>query len=308
MYKKTFQTTILGSSGAMPTSKRHNSSQVLQYDNNYFLLDCAEGTQMQLFRQKIPVMKINHVFISHLHGDHYLGLPGLLFSLHLLGRKKDIHVYSPPGLKKIIQMQFRLCKMKTSYKIRYHEIKRENKVIHEDESIKVKTIKMLHSISTYGFVFSEKKRNRNIKKEYVDKYNISVKEIQEIKEGGNYTTSKGDIISNEEITIAPPSPRTYAFCSDTAYTESFIESIKEADTLYHEATFMKDSSDLANGKYHSTTVEAALIAQKSFVNKLIIGHYSARYDDDQLEMYIKEARSVFSATFLAEEGQTFVIA
>ncbi len=307
MYKTLFQITILGSSGAMPTSSRHTTAQLLKHDNKLFLIDCSEGTQIQLQRMNIPLMKINHIFITHFHGDHYLGLPGLLFTMHLLGRTKELNIYSPPGLKEIIEKHFNICNLKTSYKIIYNEIAKGRTTIYEDTTLKADTIKMLHSIPAYGFLFEEKPLERNIKKEYVRKYNIPVHQILKIKSGASYTTPGGEVLSNEELTIAPPPPRKYAFCSDTGYTESFADQIEGADTLYHEATFMKEFSGLAREKLHSTTVEAATLALKAKVKKLIIGHYSARYDDTELISYLDEAKAVFKETYLAKEGKVFEV-
>ncbi len=307
MHKTPFRLTILGSSGAMPTSKRLTSAQLLKHSNRLFLLDCSEGTQILMKRLKIPLMKINHIFISHLHGDHYLGLPGLLFTMHLLGRNNELNIYSPPGLKKIIEIQFDICNLKTSYEITFHEIEQGGSVIYNDPTIKIETIEMSHSIPTYGFLFSEKPLERNIKKKYVDKYDIPVDQILQIKAGSSYTTPKGEVLANEELTITPPQPRSYAFCSDTSYTEKFIDQINGVDMIYHEATFMKDFAETAKEKHHSTTTEAATIALKAGAKKLLVGHYSARYDNNTLKHYLKEARDIFPNTLLAEEGKVFEV-
>jgi len=307
MHMTTFQTTILGSSGAMPTSTRHTSTQLLQHSNKYYLLDCSEGAQMQLRRLNLPIMKINHIFITHMHGDHYLGLPGLLFTYHLLGRKKELHIYSPPGLEKIIKIQFDICNLELSFKINYHELYKGEEMIFEDAAITIETIKMLHSIPAFGFLFREKPAEPNIKKEYVEKYSLPAKKIREIKAGASYTTPEGMKLSNEELTIAPPLPRAYAFTSDTAYTESFIDQIKGANMLYHEATFKDKFAELAKEKLHATTKQAATVAVKSEVKKLLIGHYSARYDDSELDFYLDEAQAVFSNTLRAEEKKTYNI-
>ena len=295
-----FKTKILGSSAATPTSLRHTSAQALQHHSRHFLLDCAEGTQMQLRRFKVPLMKINHVFISHLHGDHYLGLPGLLFTYHLLGRTKKLHVYSPPGLQEIIELQYRISQLTPSFEVVYNELHEGKQRIYEDDSLCVQTIEMIHRIPTFGFLFSEKEKERNIKKASIARYDIPIEQMPAIKKGEDFTTADGRSIPNKEITTEPPPTRTYAFCSDTAYTESFMDQIKGVDLLYHEATFLHDKRDIAREKTHSTTIEAATLAKKAGVKQLLLGHYSARYKD--MEAFKEEAASVFPNTMLAEEG------
>ncbi|TVQ88912.1 MAG: ribonuclease Z [Bacteroidetes bacterium] len=297
---KNFQVYILGCSAATPTSERHTTAQVLNYHNNYFLLDCAEGSQMQMRGMRLPLMKINHIFISHLHGDHYLGLPGLLFSYHLLGKKNNLNIYAPAGLKEIIETQFRISELKTVYPITFHLIKEGRQLLYEDKNITVESIEMLHRLPTYGFLIKEKPALRNMRKDAIEKYNIPVEKINNIKSGKDFITEEGLIIENQKLTIDPPVPRSYAFCSDTGYTENYIEQIRNADLLYHEATFLHDKVDLASEKTHCTTIEAATIAQKSQVKKLMIGHYSARYDN--MKLFEEEARTVFPNTILAQEG------
>ncbi len=297
---KKFQISILGSSAATPTSLRHTTAQVLHFHNKLFLLDCAEGTQMQIRRFKLPIMKFDHIFISHLHGDHYLGLPGLLFSYHLLGRDKDLHIYSPPGLKEIIEVQFRISGLKPVFNIIYHELKKAREIIYEDRYLTVETMEMEHRLPTFGFFFREKLLEKNIKKESIVQYDIPVEKIPEIKKGEDFVTPDGKVIPNSRITISPSRPRSYAFCGDTAYTEKFLDQIKGADLLYHEATFLNDKAAIAREKSHSTTVEAATLAKKAGVKKLLLGHYSARYKD--MAEFTKEAREVFPNTIIAEEG------
>ncbi len=300
-----FQTTILGSSAAVPTSLRHTTAQVLQYHNQRFLLDCAEGTQMQMRRFKIPLMKINHIFISHLHGDHFLGLPGLLFTYHLLGREKDIHIYSPPGMDEIIGVQYRLAQLQPSYAIRFHELHQGRQRIYDDKRLFIETIEMDHRIPTFGFLIQEKERDRNILKSSIDRYKIPRDQMPEIKKGKDLITQNGRVIPNEKITRTADQPRSYAFCSDTLYTEQFIDQIRGADLLYHEATFMQDKAGIARQKNHSTTAEAATLAKKAGVNKLLIGHYSARYKE--LQAFMEEAIKVFPNTILAQEGDVIDI-
>ena len=300
-----FQTTILGSSAAIPTSLRHTSAQLVQYHNKRFLLDCAEGTQMQLRRFKLPLMKIDHIFISHLHGDHYLGLPGLLFTYHLLGRENTLHIYSPPGMQKIIDLQYELSRLKPAFDIVYHELTKGEEVIHEDDRLTVETIEMAHSIPAFGFLIREKERPRNIRKRAIQKYNIPQESMQPIKSGENFVTPSGQVVPNKEITLDPPETRAYAFCSDTLYSEKFLEQIKGVDLLYHEATFMHDKAAIAHEKTHATTVEAASLAKKAGAAKLLLGHYSARYKE--LDDFRNEAAAVFPNTLLAEEGDVISV-
>lgn len=303
--QRKFQVHILGSSAATPTSLRHTTAQVLAYNNKYFLLDCGEGTQMQMRRFKLPMMKIDHIFISHLHGDHYLGLPGLLFSLHLLGRKKDLHIYSPPGIREIIEVQFTISGLVPMYQVIYHELTTGGQQIFEDRYLTVETLEMEHRIPTFGFLIKEKTMNRNLRKESILKYKIPREQMAAIKDGANLVGPKGQIIPNHEITFAPPQSRAYAFCSDTAYSEKFLHQVKGVDLLYHEATFLHDKAAIAAEKTHSTTIEAATLAQKAGVKQLLLGHYSARYND--LESFREEAMQVFANTLLAEEGKVFQV-
>jgi ribonuclease Z len=299
--EKIFQVTILGCSAATPTSVRHTTAQALLYHNKLFLLDCAEGTQIQIRRYKLPMMRINHIFISHLHGDHYLGLAGLLFSYHLLGRKNHIHIYAPPGLEEIINVQFRITRLEPQFPMIFHDLTKGGELIYEDRHLTVETLEMEHRLPAYGFLFREKPLPRNIRKEKIAEYNIPISSMAGLKAGRDFTTAAGQVIANEVLTTAPTPPRTYAFCSDTAYTEKFMEQIRGADLLYHEATFLQDKADIAREKTHSTTVEAATLAQKAGVKKLLLGHYSARYKD--MDLFRQEAAGVFPNTLLAEEGK-----
>lgn len=297
---KIFQTYILGCSAATPTSDRHTTAQVLNYHNKYFLLDCAEGTQMQMRRMKLPMMKINHIFISHLHGDHYLGLPGLLFSYHLLGRTKELNIYTPPGLQEIIEVQFKISELTTAYPIRFHLITEGGQLLFHDKNITVESIEMMHRLPTFGFLFKEKRALRNMRKDALDHYNIPIDQISGIKSGKDLVRDNGEIVPNHKLTKDPPAPRSYAFCSDTRYTEQYLGQIKNVDLLYHEATFLHDKVDIARQKTHCTSIEAATIAKKAGVKQLMLGHYSARYDD--MKLFEKEARTVFPDTILAKEG------
>lgn len=260
---------------------------------------------MQLRRFRIPLMKINHIFISHMHGDHYLGLPGLLFTYHLLGREKEMHVYAPPGMEEIIELQYRIAQLKPSFSVCYHELLDGGQVVYTDDRLSVETMAMDHRIPAFGFIFREKQGKRNIKKASIAKYNIPLEQMPDIKEGRDLVTADGRIIPNKEVTKGSPLPRSYAFCSDTAYTEQFLDQIKGVDMLYHEATFLHDKADIARQKTHSTTIEAATLAKKAGAGKLILGHYSARYKE--LEAFREEAAKVFPNTFVAKEGDVFAV-
>jgi len=301
-----FQVTILGSSSAIPTSTRNPTSQLVNFNDHLFLLDCGEGTQMTLRRMHIHFQKINHIFISHLHGDHFFGLIGLISSMHLLGRTKALHVYGPPELNDILNLQLQVSCTELLYPLMFHPTQAETaEVIYENEFLKVISFPMLHRIPTTGFLFEEKSGTRRIRKEVVDKLNIPVQYIPVIKKGGDFLDTAGVLHPNDELTIDPAPPRKYAFCSDTAYYEVIIPVLRNSDLIYHEATFLKDKSQNAKEKFHSTAAEAAMIAFKAEARKLLIGHYSARYDD--LQPLLDEARSIFNNTDLAIEGQTITV-
>lgn len=296
-----FQTHILGASAAIPTSLRHTSAQLLRHNSSYFLLDCAEGTQMQLRRHGFPLMKINHIFISHLHGDHYLGLPGLLFTYHLLGREKTLHLYSPPGLEEIIETQYRISQLVPSFQITYHELSDAARRVYEDDKLWMETLAMDHRLPAYGLLIREKPSPRNIKKGAIRKHGIPMEQMAGIKEGKDLLKDDGSSIPNAEITRDPPPPRSYAWCSDTAYTEQFLPQIQGVDLLYHEATFLHDKAEIAREKTHSTALEAAILAKKAGAKKLLLGHFSARYKE--LDELVAEARGVFPNSLLAIEGE-----
>ena len=298
--------TILGSSSAAPTSTRYPSAQILNINERYFLVDCGEGTQMQLRKYRFKIQKINHIFISHLHGDHYLGLMGLIFTMHLLGRRNELHVYGPAELQEIINLQLNVSLTNLNFSLQFHSLLSDKpEVIFEDEQLIIKAFNLIHRIPTYGFLFKEKKRRLNLRKEAILEINIPVEEMDKIKDGADYTDEHGTTYKNEQLTYKPYMPLSFAYCSDTGYTESIIPVIKNVDILYHEATFMNEREKDAAEKQHSTTIQAATIALKAKARKLLIGHYSARYDE--LEPLLNEARSVFKETYLAEEGKTFEV-
>jgi len=301
-----FELTILGCSSATPTSTRNPTAQLLNIAERFFLIDCGEATQIQLRKFKLKFQRINNIFISHLHGDHYLGLMGLLSSMHLLGRTVDLHLYCPPELQEIIELQNKHSQTYLKYTIVYHPYNYvTNDLIFEDERVEVRTILLSHRIPCCGFLFTEKPLQATISKEVLQKYRIPVDQIFAIKNGADYITTTGEVILNSVLVIAPPSPRSYAYCSDTAYDERIIPVIKGVNLLYHEATFMKDMLARAKETYHSTTIQAATIAQKANVQQLMIGHYSARYKD--LQPLLEEAQTIFKNTILAKEGESIRI-
>ena len=301
-----FKVTILGSNSAIPTIKRNPTSQLVNHNERFFLIDCAEGTQLQLRKNKIRFQRINHIFISHLHGDHFFGLIGLMSSMHLLGRKKELHVYAPAQLEDILQIQLEASQTELIYPLIFHAINPDvHEQIYEDEKLIISTIPLDHRIPTCGFIFKEKKGKRKIKKDAIRNLDISVEQFINIKNGEDITDQNGNRIMNNIITEAPHPARSYAYCSDTGYFESIIPIVKNVDLLYHEATFAHDMVEVAREKFHSTSVDAATIAKKANVKKLIIGHFSTRYDstDDLLT----EARQIFINTEVATDGKSFEI-
>ncbi len=299
-----FKLTILGCSSATPTLHRHSSAQILNVNERLFLIDCGEGAQMQMRKYGIKFQRIDHIFISHLHGDHYLGLMGLLFTFHLLGRKNPLHLYADHGLLEIIDIQMELSNTSLMYPLEFHALNDlSSEVILETKTITVRTIPLEHRIPTVGFLFSEKPKEPKINKALIEQLQIPISAMFQIKNGEGYTDNFGKFYTTEELTLPAQEISTFAYCSDTAYTESFIPLIKGVKMLYHEATFMQDKVKNAREKFHSTTIDAATIAKKAEVEKLIIGHYSARYND--LQPLLDEAQTVFPNTALAVEGMDY---
>jgi len=304
----TFEVTVLGSNSALPVHGRHPTSQVINIYDHHFLVDCGEGTQIQFGKYDVKFGKINHIFISHLHGDHYFGLIGLLTSYSLNHRETPMTIFAPPGLKDILQIHFDYTNSSLSFPVNYIEIKPINgQLIFENEFMEVTTVEMIHRLPCCGFVFKEKLRDRNIIADKIEEFNIPYSEIPKIKKGADFVTESGKVIENASLTIAPPKPRIYAFCTDTAYNEEIIPHISGAELLYHEATFSKDQEERAKETYHSTSLQAALIAKKANVKKLIIGHYSARFKNNELHLLKDEALTVFPNADLAIEGTTYIL-
>ncbi|WP_373057446.1 ribonuclease Z [Zunongwangia sp. H14] len=297
--------TILGCYAATPRSFTNPTSQVLEIKNHLFLIDCAEGTQVELRRNKIKFSKIQHIFISHLHGDHCFGLVGLISTFRLLNREADLHIYGPKGIKEIITLQLKLSNSWTNYALYFHELESKSpQMIYEDDRITVETIPLNHRIYTNGFLFKEKPGDRKLLIDKAVKYKIDVSLYKSLKKGKDVTSETGELISNKLVTAAPPAPKSYAYCSDTMYSPDIIPQIKNTNVLYHEATFLEDKIELAAPTKHSTAKQAASIAKKAGVGKLLLGHYSTRYAN--INLFKEEAVEIFPDTELSDDGKVFV--
>ena len=296
--------TILGCYSATPRTNTNPTAQVLEIRNHLFLIDCGEGTQVQLRRLKIKFSRIRHVFISHLHGDHFFGLVGLISTFRLLGREADLNIYGPKGIKKAITLQLKLGKSWTNFPLLFHELKsNKSQLIFEDEKITVHTIPLDHRIYTNGFLFKEKIGERKLNIDAVRKANVDMSYYQKIKQGSDVLNKKGDLIPNDELTFDPDPAKSYAFCSDTVYFKGYIEQIKKVTVLYHESTFLEEHEYLCQRTKHSTAAHAATIAKEAEVSKLILGHYSTRYKS--IEYFKEEAQQVFDNVVLADDGKIF---
>lgn len=269
-----------------------------------FLIDCGEGTQVQLRKSKVKFSRINHIFISHLHGDHFFGLPGLVSTFRLLGRDKELHIYGPKGIKEAITLLLKLGDSWTNYPLRFHELtSKASELIYEDEKVTVETIPLNHRVYTNGFLFKEKLGERKLNIIAVEKYKIDKSSYQNIKNGRDIALDDGQIVSNVKLTFDPPKPLIYAFCSDTAYKPDIVPQIEGADVLYHESTFLDSEEHLAGKTKHATAKEAAAIAYAANVGTLILGHYSTRYKS--IELFKDEAQTIFKNVELADDGKVF---
>ena len=298
--------TILGSSSALPTSERYPSAHVLNAHERLFLIDCGEGTQMQLRKVRIRFAKINHIFISHLHGDHVFGLYGLLSTFSLMGRENPIHLYAPANYDKILRSHLSDFDIKLSFEINFVPLEGNDQLtVLDDKYITVTAFPLKHRVPAFGFLFREKFSDRNIITESIEKYQIPLVRIPAIKKGEDFITADGTIIKNEEITLPPPEPLSYAYCSDTKYFKRLAHFIKDVNVLYHEATFDMTKDDLAKMTGHSTTIDAAKTALDANARSLIIGHFSSRYKD--INLLVEEARAIFPQTFAAIDGKTYEV-
>ncbi len=296
-----FKLTILGSSSAIPNVNRNPTAQLLNVNERFFLIDCGEGTQVQLRKYQLSFQRINHIFISHLHGDHYFGLIGLISSMHLLGRNKDLHIYAHKELKEIIDLQLEAANTELNYPLFIHPISEyDDLVLFEDDNIKISNLVLDHSIKCSGFLFTEKRCLRKIIKSKVKDFNVPFDKMDSLKNGVDWINSKGEIIPNNILTTKNSLPHRYAFCSDTRYNESLIDRVKKVDLLYHETTFMQGLEERAEQTGHSTTFQAATIANQAKVKNLLIGHYSQRYRD--LDLLLLETRKTFKNAELSLAG------
>lgn len=301
-----FEITVLGSSSATPAYNRNPSAQMINLNEHFYLVDCGEATQNQLNKFKIKSAKIDTIFISHLHGDHYLGLVGLLSTLHLNGRTKTMTIVGPPELKDIIDLQLKVSETQLRFPIDFRPTQVDyTEVVFQNNDVIVETIILNHRIPTTGFVFKEVARKRKINTEKLTEYDIPLEYIPLLKNGIDYCDKFGRTIANAELTFAPKAPRSYAYCSDTIYTEHFLDQIEGVDCLYHEATFLHELIDRAKETFHTTALQAGTIANKANVKQLMIGHFSARYKE--LDLLLAEAKTAFNNTVLAVEGERYTL-
>lgn len=296
---------ILGCYAATPRSFTNPTSQVLEMKNELFLIDCGEGTQVQLRRNKIKFSKIKHIFISHLHGDHCYGLVGLISTFRLLNRESELHVYGPRGIKEIITLQLKLSNSWTNYPLYFHELtSKEPQLIYEDEKVTVETIPLIHRIYTNGFLFKEKPGDRKLLINKAVEYNIDVSLYKSLKKGKDVVSETGELIPNHLVTDEPAPSKSYAYCSDTVFNQKMIPQISGTTVLYHESTFLEDKAQLAFPTKHSTAKEAAQIAKEAGVKQLILGHYSTRYAN--INLFREEAATIFPEVDLADDGKVFI--
>ena len=301
-----FELTILGCHSATPTENKHTSSQILEVNGNLFLIDCGEGTQMQLRKAKVRFTRIKHIFISHLHGDHFFGLIGLISTFRLLGRSTPLNIYGPKGIKQIITLQLKMSNSWTDYPLNFHELSSlESELIYEDDSISVSTLPLDHRIYTNGFLFASKNNKRKINSNATKGLDLEPFHYSQLQKGFDIELADGTFFENQELTLDSVTAKKYAYCSDTAYNEDLISLLKGVDLLYHEATFLEKHANLAKKTKHSTALQAAKIAAASNVKALLLGHYSSRYSE-KLD-FLKEASKVFDTIFLSEDLKTFSI-
>ena len=296
-----FELHILGCGSALPTTRHFATSQVVNLRDKLFMIDCGEGAQMQLRKSRLKFSRLNHIFISHLHGDHCFGLMGLISTFGLLGRTAELHIHSPKGLEELLTPMLNFFCHTLAYKVIFHEFDtRQTSVVYEDRSMTVTTIPLQHRIPCCGFLFAEKARPNHIIRDMVDFYKVPVYELNRIKNGSDYVTPEGEVIANTRLTRPSDPPRKYAYCSDTIFRPEIVKPLSGVDLLFHEATFAESELARAKETYHTTAAQAARIALEAGVRQLVIGHFSARYEDESI--LLKEASAVFPNTILAKEN------
>ena len=297
-----FKIHILGCGSATPTLHHFPSSQIVEVRGKLFMIDCAEGTQLQLRKLRVPFTKIQAIFISHIHGDHCFGLIGMISTFGLLGRTAPLHVYAPKALEKMLEMQIQMFCNDLGYEVVFHAVDtKENKVIYDDRSLTVETVPLCHRVPCAGYIFREKPTLPHIRRDMIDFYQIPLSQINNIKAGADWTTPDGTLIENSRLVTPAEPPRSYAYCSDTAYLPNLHEMLKGVTTLYHEATYAEDMIDNAVKYCHSTARQAAMVAKAAGVSRLLLGHYSSRYTNE--EILLNEAREIFSNSLLTNELQ-----
>lgn len=295
-----FELHILGCGSALPTTRHFPTSQILNVRDKLFMIDCGEGAQLQFRKSRLKFSRLNHIFISHLHGDHCFGLLGLISTLNLLGRTAELHIHSPQGLEELLRPMLDFFNHQMTYPVVFHAFEtKEPTLVYEDRSLTVTTIPLRHRMPTCGFLFAEKPRPNHIIREMIDFYQIPVYELNRIKNGADYVTPDGETIPNSRLTRPSDPPRSYAYCSDTLPLASVVEQVRGVDLLFHEATFVEEDAARAKETYHTTASQAASIAREAGVKRLLVGHFSARYDNE--ELLLGQARAVFPETLLAKE-------
>ncbi len=301
---KSFKVHILGCGSALPTLQHYASSQIVEFRDKCFMIDCGEGTQMQVRHTHIHFSKIQAVFISHIHGDHCFGLIGMISTFGMLGRTAPLHIYAPAELESILNAQVELFCTGLEYNIVFHAVDTaERTVIYEDRSLIVETIPLEHRVPCCGFIFREKPALPHIRRDMIDFYNIPISQINNIKAGAGWTTPDGDFVPHERLTVPADAPLSYAYCSDTRYLPHLHELIKGVSTLYHESTYAEDNIEKARIYHHSTAAQAAMVARDANVGKLLLGHYSSRYRDESV--LLDEAKAIFPNSYLTNEKLVF---
>ncbi|MFN3136415.1 MAG: ribonuclease Z [Allomuricauda sp.] len=296
--------TVLGCYAATPRTFTNPTAQVLEIRNHLFLIDCGEGTQVQLRKYKVKFSRINHIFISHLHGDHFFGLPGLISTFRLLGRDKELHIYGPKGIKQAITLFLKLGDSWTNYPLVFHELEsKESELVFEDDKVTVRTVPLIHRVYTNGFLFQEKESPRTLDVQAARKYGVDRSQFNNIKNGADGVDASGRTVPNRKLTLDPPEPKSYAFCSDTMYNETVVPIIQDVTVLYHESTFLESEAHLCEKTKHSTAMQAAQIAQGANAKLLILGHYSTRYKS--IRLFKEEAETIFTPVDLADDGKVF---